>query len=159
MDEKIDGQSTAILTGDFNIWRYPLTQHFLGNIFGKSPGVVEYLPHVEREYDDLVDKLAMDGTMTVTNCWDRDNASGKNKDNVCITIGETIPNDKVGGKPVPMESLITAPLDLWQDNCLDYLFLLQRKGANKEHFTISDTKVEKFLLEKGTKGEFGGRAR
>ena len=84
-----------------------------------------------------------------------DIAAGK----ICITVGETRPNEEAGGKPVPMESLITEPIDLWQDNCLDYLFLLQRKGANKEHFTISDTKVDKFLLEKGTKGEFGGRAR
>ena len=101
----------------------------------------------------------MDGAMTVTNCWDRDNATGKDKDKVCITIGETRPSDKEGGRPVPMENLITAPLDLWQDNCLDYFFHLQRKGGKKEHFAITETKVEKFLLEKGTKGEFGGRAR
>ena len=89
MKSKVDGASTTLLAGDFNILRYPLPEIFKENLFGEvetfaNPAFEEHLSLIEEEYERLLDVLRNGGHFDVVNCWDRDNPEEK-----CITIGES----------------------------------------------------------------------
>ena len=85
LKSKIDGASTNILAGDFNILRYELPPYFLAKLFGANPDFVNYLPHIEEEYAHLVEVLSDSGHFEVINCWERDNPT----DEKCVTFGES----------------------------------------------------------------------
>ena len=87
MEGKVDGNSTCILTGDFNILRYPLNQTILARIFGINPLFANYFPIIEDEYGCLIEILKNEGKFTVVNCWDRDNS--EDPDAKCVTFGES----------------------------------------------------------------------
>ena len=85
LKSKIDGASTNILAGDFNILRYPFPPYFLAKLFGEKPDYVNYLSLMEEEYAHLLEKLGNFGHFEVINCWDRDNPG----DEKCVTFGES----------------------------------------------------------------------
>ena len=106
MESKIDGASTTLLSGDFNIYRYPMTEQFKAILLGSekvfaNPAFEEQLPLIEEEYGRLLDVLSHGGHFDAVNCWERDNPDAK-----CITIGESRVNEE--GVSVPTETMLTS---------------------------------------------------
>ena len=108
MGDKIDGQSTTILAGDFNIIKYPLNQVALGKIFAQNPFHVDNLACIESEYGCLMKTLTKNGLFNVIDCWDRDNKDDPSARQV--TIGESKLDEKTG-KRIAVETDLTEPID------------------------------------------------
>ena len=87
METKVDDNSSCILTGDFNILRYPLNPTMLARIFGMNQEFAQYFPIIENEYGCLQEILKNEGKFNVVNCWERDN--GSDPDAKCVTFGES----------------------------------------------------------------------
>ena len=163
LDETMDGRSTAILSGDFNITRYPLNQILLGRFFALAPDIAGYIGVIESEYDGLVETLRNRGKFNVADCWLRDNDSSNKQvskeseggfdpycPRLCITFGDTRAIEGTQGlkesEREPLETMQTVGADLYYHNCLDYVFQISRKGGEAPaDFKVSNTRVEKQL--------------
>ena len=65
MERKADPSCTMILAGDFNIIRYPYTDHYRRKIISMNPGHEAYLDLIESEQAHLLETLQNYGKFTV----------------------------------------------------------------------------------------------
>ena len=84
----------------------------------------------------MLNILKNEGNFTVENCWERDNA---NADAPLVTFGESYMEKQADGtmKEIPMETLLTTPIDQCYNNCLSYIF--QMGQTFKPTLKVSET--------------------
>ena len=140
-----------LLAGDFNVFRYDLSDYAVKNLYIANAQWVDYFGILEDEYEHLLRTLKAEGKFEVVNLWDRDNPGTDCK---CITTGDVvIVDDGEDGQKQPKETILTLEdLDKCAENCYDYIFEIKQPNSC---FKTSETKVVEMFVEKGTIGAYG----
>ena len=138
----------VVLSGDFNIHRDPLNKHTVNHIVEKDPDWIEFIPSIDREYDEVLATLKSHFP-TCFNVWDIQNPTER-----CITYGKCQISDD--GKLEPLETLLTLPHEVCAELCLDYIFCIRKSPS----IQFKDTQIEPmFTAELGLPNDFNGLAK